>query len=76
MISVDIPTVASTSKGKNFIELSFAKLFCGGLISLMYPLSSLRNASNLNLSASNDLAPKFELELVIDISPPVVAWKC
>ena len=29
-----------------------------------------------NLSASNDLAQKLELELVIDISPPLVAWKC
>ena len=76
MTSVDKPAVTSTSNGKNPTEVSFAKLCCGGFISLINPLSSFRNASNLNLSASNDLAPKLELELVIDISPPLVAWKC
>ena len=43
---------------------------------VIYPLSSCENASGLNPEAFNALAPKFEFELVIYISPPVSTTKC
>jgi hypothetical protein len=42
----------------------------------MYPTSSLAKESFLNPSETNDFAPKFELELVTDKSPPDSANKC
>ena len=43
---------------------------------VIYPTSSCENAFFLNPSATNAFAPKFELELVIDISLPVPDRKC
>ena len=42
----------------------------------MKPLSSWLNESGLKPTAFSDFAPKLELELVIDISPPVSTTKC
>jgi hypothetical protein len=42
----------------------------------IYPISSLANASSLNPSDARDTAPKLELELVSEISPPLSVTKC
>ena len=41
----------------------------------IYPLSSCEKASGLKPFDINALAPKFEFELVIDMSPPVSETK-
>ena len=42
----------------------------------MYPTSSFENALFLNPEEIKAFAPKLELELVTDWSPPVSATKC
>ena len=46
------------------------------MIWVMYPTSSLGKAFLLNPEAIKDFAPKLELELLIDWSPPFSVEKC
>ena len=73
LVSVETPTVFSTSIDCQFISSTLAKFFLGGTILVINALSSFMNASFLNPSDSNAFDPKLELELVIDISPPATA---
>ena len=43
---------------------------------MIYPTSSCEKASFLNPSDASDTAPKLELELVSEISPPLSVTKC
>ena len=43
---------------------------------VMYPTSSLANACFLNPDEKSAFDPKFELELLIDWSPPESVTKC
>ena len=70
------PTVFETSIAVNSIAFSAIGTSFGGMICVIYPLSSCENASGLNPDAFNALAPKFEFEVVIYISPPVATRKC
>ena len=74
--SVDNPAVISTSNVNQLKFEGFVNFFWGADISTINPLSSFKNASSLNLSASRAVSPKLELELVIDASPPDSAKKC
>ena len=59
------------SIGKLLVVIAF-----GVIIDVINPLLSFANASFLNPSATRDICPKFEFELVIDASPPDCASKC
>ena len=59
------------SIGKLLVVIAF-----GVIIDVINPLLSFANASFLNPSATRDIWPKFEFELVIDASPPDCASKC
>ena len=63
--------MASNSTANVDVSISF-----GGIICVRYPTSSLAKASFLNPWATNDFAPKLELELVTDKSPPESTVKC
>ena len=49
--------------------------FFGGIICVTLPALSCVNGRFLNPFALNEVDPKFELELVIDWSPPLRATK-
>ena len=49
--------------------------FCGGMTCVILPALSCVNGTLLNPFALKAQDPKFELELVIDWSPPLVATK-
>ena len=70
------PTVLDTSIASNSRELSVRGISFGGMMWVIYPMSSWANASALNPSATSALAPKLELELVIEMSPPDSVTKC
>ena len=55
------------------VEITFKAL--GGIICVNAPALSLENAFALNPADLNAVLPKLELELVIDISPPLNAVK-
>ena len=61
---------------KNSICCSSFMIERGLIIDVINPLLSFANASFLNPSATRDICPKFEFELVIDASPPDCASKC
>ena len=48
----------------------------GVITDVMNPLLSFANASFLNPSANRAKEPKFEFELVIDASAPLIISKC
>ena len=56
-----------------FVEITFKDL--GGMICVSAPALSLENAFALNPADLRAVLPKLELELVIDISPPLSAVK-
>ena len=65
-----------TSIASNSVDTSVSGICLGGMIWVIYPLSSCLNAFVLNPAEINAVAPKLELELVIEISPPVSLTKC
>ena len=70
------PTVVFTSIALNSIEVSTFENSFGGIMCVIYPWSSCGNAVLLNPSAISAFAPKLELELVIDMSPPLSTRNC
>ena len=71
-----IPTVWFTSIEANSILFSVSNTSFGGIICVIYPTSSWENASSLNPVEVSALAPKLELELVTEISPPDSVTNC
>ena len=72
-----IPTW-SVLTGSNDLQTTFCVLSSrslGGTIWVMYPVSSRGNADFLKPVETKDLAPKLELEFVIDWSAPSSATK-
>ena len=69
--SVLLTSIASNSTANVDVSICF-----GGIICVRYPTSSLGKAFCLNPRATNDYAPKLELELVTDKSPPSATVKC
>ena len=57
-------------------SLSVVSIFLGGMIDVINALLSFPNASFLNPSETRDNCPKFELEFVIEASPPLWVSKC
>ena len=72
----ETPTVFSTFIDSHSIDIFFLNWLSGGITWVIYPLLSLLNAAGLNPFAFNATAPKLELELVIDKSPPSELVKC
>ena len=58
------------------MAVSDASRCFGGIMCVIYPISSFLNASFLNPVDTIALAPKLELEFVTDKSPPVSVTKC
>ena len=75
---VESPTarVLVPSKANQSIVSSTGSIAFGGIICVIKAWSSFSNASFLNPSETNANCPKFELEFVIDASPPDCALKC
>ena len=75
---LEIPTevVSPTSIGNQSIFSSTLVSALGGIIDVIYALSSLSKDSFLNPEELNAIWPKLELEFVILKSPPVSASKC
>ena len=68
--------VSTSSNWSHSIFSSVVSICCGEMICVINPVSSFWKASFLNPSDTKANWPKFELELVIEASPPLVAWKC
>ena len=73
---VDNPIVLATSTDSNSIDVSVIGTSFGGTICVIYPRLSCENASFLNPLETSAFAPKLELELVSEISPPFSVTKC